>query len=108
MKNVRALFKLQKTLMNVAEVKKTILRFKNWTNTFTGNEEEGLSTFLNQQLTQVMSRPENQHLDESNALMIQYVLAQAKTETGEPVFDLFDLLRFKWLVVERDGYYQLE
>jgi hypothetical protein len=52
--------------------------------------------------------PANQHLNEPNVLMCQYALFKAEDQSGNKEFDLWDLLRFKFLIAERDGFYELE
>ena len=58
-------------------------------------------------MLEALQMPANQHLIEANVLMCQYALFKAEDETGK-IFDLWDLMRFKYLLMERDGFYELE
>lgn len=108
MKNVRSVFLLQKKLLNMEDFKATMTKLRHWMHSFKGNNEEGILRFFVGNISDVMSKPQNAHLTEQNALMMRYVFLMAKDEAGEQIFDLFDLLRIMWLLVERDGYNELE
>jgi len=83
MKNVHSLSTLQKKILNLAELRKSMLKMRDWMQAFEGDNEEGLRKFFSSQIVSVMSREENSHLSESNALMIQYALTKAKNKAGE-------------------------
>ena len=70
MKNVRALSLLQKRIIDMEELRKSITKMRDWMLSFAGNNEEGLMLFFNKHIVSVMQRPENKHLTGSNVLML--------------------------------------
>ena len=74
---------------------------------FSGNNEEGATNFFQNSMLEALEMPANKHLVEANVLMLQFALFKAEDETGK-IFDLWDMMRFKYLLMERDGFYELE
>lgn len=46
MKNVRALFQLQKKILDFAQVRATLQKIRDWMLGFSGNNEEGVTNFF--------------------------------------------------------------
>ena len=50
----------------------------------------------------------NSNVSELNILMIRFGFSQIKDSSGQPLFNIFELLQLMFLASERDGFYQLE
>lgn len=102
------LYRLQKLILDANLVRRTIQRYRDWVQSFVGNNEEGASTFIMETIKTTMSN-QNSHLMHSmNTLMFRYAMLKAVDRNGEKIFDFFDLLRFTFLCADREGYNTLE
>ena len=107
-KVIGGLFKLQKMILDPKKVRKLFIKLRDWFNAFKGDEAEGVSQFIINSMIEVMSREENQHMNEANVLMLRYGFFQAKDNNGAELFDLIELIMITFILCERDGFYQLE
>jgi len=110
-KVAEGLFKIQKIILNVAQVKRTIMRFKAWMLTFSGNNIEGVLKFMTDTLKDSIHHPKSkfqQKITSHNTLMFRYAMFKAVDRNGKQVFDFFDLMRFTFLLADREGLNRLE
>ena len=108
-KVIGGLYKLQKMILNPKKVQTMFIKMRDWFNDFTGDEDEAAGQFLIGKLVEAMEKnSRNQNLTETNVLMMRYGFHQAKDKNGNELFDLFELIMITFVLVERDGFHQLE